>query len=127
MKYFSEEHQWIEMKNGVGVVGLSSYAVEELGKIAFVDLPVVGSVFSQGEAMCVVESAKAASDVIAPVGGTVLEVNDKLEEDPESINTSPEQEGWICKIGEIDEADFDVLMTEEQYESFISDAGDEDD
>jgi glycine cleavage system H protein len=126
MKLFSEEHQWVEVEGGVGLVGLTAYAVDELGKMAFVDLPRAGTVLSQGDPLCVVESAKAASDVFAPLGGTVIEVNDKLEEDPERINSSPEQEGWICKIGEIDESEFDVLMTEEQYESFTADSGDGD-
>lgn len=125
-KLFSEEHQWIEIEDDVGIVGISAYAVEELGKITFVDLPAVGMVLAQGEPLCVVESAKAASDVFAPVSGTVIAVNERLEEDPERINASPEQDGWICKLGEIDSGDLDALMDEEEYESYIADSADAD-
>ena len=121
MKLFSEDHQWIEVDDGVGVVGLTGFLVDELGKVTFIDLPTVGAILSQGDNMCVVESAKAATDVSAPVGGVVIEVNDRLEVEAERINTSPEQDGWICKIADLDENDYDVLMTEEQYERFIAD------
>ncbi|MDT8389508.1 MAG: glycine cleavage system protein GcvH [Lentisphaeria bacterium] len=125
MKLFSEEHQWIDVENGVGVVGLSAYLVDELGKVTFIDLPTVGTTLSQGDNLCVVESAKAATDVSTPVGGVVTEVNDRLEVEAERINASPEQDGWICKLSDIDENDFDVLMTEEQYERFIADGLDD--
>lgn len=125
MKLFSEEHQWIEVDDGVGVVGLSAYLVDELGKVTFIDLPTVGMTLSQGDNMCVVESAKAATDVFTPVGGVITEVNELLEVGAERINSSPEQDGWICKISDLDENDFDVLMTEVQYERFIADGHDD--
>jgi glycine cleavage system H protein len=124
MKLFSEEHQWVELADGSGTVGLSAYAVDEMGEINFIDLPQVGTVLSQGEAMCVVESSKAATDVCAPISGTIIEVNTKLESDTTLLNTSAEGDGWICKLGEIDESELDVLLTEEQYESFTADSMD---
>ena len=123
-KLFSEEHQWVELEDSSGIVGLSAYAVDEMGEINFIDLPTVGTVLSQGEAMCVVESSKAATDVCAPLSGTIIEINTKLEADTALLNTSPEADGWICKIGEIDTTELDVLMTEEQYESFTADSAD---
>lgn len=125
MKLFSEEHQWIEIDDGIGVVGLSAFLVDDIGKVTFIDLPTVGTTLSQGDAMCVVESAKAATDVFTPVGGVVVEVNERLEVGAELINSSPEQDGWICKLSDIDENDFDVLMTETQYERFTADTHDE--
>ncbi len=125
MKLFSEEHQWIEISDGVGTIGLSAYLLDELGKITFIDLPTVGTTLSQGEQMCVVESAKAATDVFCPVGGSIIEINEELEENADRLNLSPEQEGWICKINDIDESDFEVLMDEEQYERFTADLADD--
>ena len=124
-KKFSEEHEWVEYKNGVATVGISAYAAEELGDITFVELPDKGVVFAQGDVMCVVESVKAASDVFAPVGGTVTEVNGRLEEDPGLINASPEKDGWFCKLEEVDEAELDGLMLEEQYDQFVAEEDEE--
>ena len=126
MKRFSEEHEWVEVADGVATIGISAYAADELGDITFVELPEVGIVVGQGDALCVVESVKAASDVFAPISGTVTEVNEALEEDPGIINASAERDGWICKLGEIEEADLDNLMGEEEYEELTADSGDED-
>jgi glycine cleavage system H protein len=121
MKRFSEEHQWVEYEDGRATVGITAYAAEELGEITFVELPDQGLVVSQGDAICVIESVKAASDVFAPVGGTITEVNGKLETNPGPINDTPESLGWICRIEEVEESDLENLMTESQYESFIGD------
>ncbi len=118
MKRYSEEHEWVEVKKGIAVVGITAYAAEEMGDITFVELPDIGQVFAQGDAMCVVESVKAASDVMAPISGTVKSVNDELEEDPSIVNTSPEKDGWICKLEDVDESELDSLMSEKEYEEF---------
>ena len=120
MKKYSEEHQWVEVGNGVATVGITAYAAEELGEISFVELPEKGIVFAQGDSMCVIESVKAASDVFAPVGGTVLEVNQRLEKEPDIINDSPEREGWICRLSELDERELESLMTDAEYEAFVA-------
>ncbi len=121
-KWFSEEHQWVEIdKRGVGKVGITAYAVDELGEVTFVELPAIGAAVTQGEPMCVIESAKAATDVLAPMSGAICDVNRKLDDNPALISASPEQDGWICKIAEIDRSELEVLMTEEQYELFVSD------
>jgi glycine cleavage system H protein len=121
MKRFTEEHQWVTYENGRATMGITAYAAEELGEITFVELPDVGLVVSQGDAICVVESVKAASDVFAPVGGTICAVNAKLEDDTSLLNDTPETLGWICRLEEVEESDFESLMTESQYETFIGD------
>lgn len=126
MKRYSEEHEWVEVVDGVATVGISAYAAEELGDITFVELPDVGLVVGQGDALCVVESVKAASDVFSPIGGTVQAVNLALEEDPGIVNASADRDGWICKLTEVEESDLDNLMTEEEYEELVGDAGAED-
>ncbi len=125
MKRYSEEHQWVELEAGVATVGITAYAAEELGEITFIELPENGTVLAQGDALCVVESVKAASDVFAPVGGTIREVNANLEKDPGLMNDSPERDAWICRLEEVDEAEVNALMTEAEYEEFV--ASDDDD
>jgi len=120
MKKFSEEHEWVEIEDGVATVGITAYAAEELGEITFVELPGKGVVLGQGDSLCVVESVKAASDVFVPIGGTIMEVNGRLEEEPELVNESPEGEGWICKLSEVDEGELENLMTEREYEAFVA-------
>jgi len=120
MKRFSEEHEWVELVDGIATVGITAYAAAELGDITFIELPEVGIVLGQGEALCVVESVKAASDVFVPIGGTIVAVNSKLEEEPEQINDSPENDAWICRLNEVDASEMDALMTEKDYETFTS-------
>jgi len=123
MKRFSEEHQWVEYDGRQATIGITAYAAEELGEITFVELPDLGGAVSQGEPLCVVESTKAASDVFAPVGGTVVAVNELLEKTPALVNDSPETKAWICRLEEVDEADLENLMTEARYDSLLGDEG----
>ncbi len=119
-KRFSEDHEWVRVKGGIAIIGITSYAAEEMGDITFVELPDVGITVAQGDTLGVVESVKTAADVYSPVGGIVSEVNDKLTDDPGLVNDSPEQQGWICKLVEFDESDLESLMTEEEYEEFTA-------
>lgn len=119
MKRFSEDHLWLEYEGEVTTVGITAHAAEELGEVCFVELPEIGAVLAQGDAFCVVESDKAASDVFCPVDGTVTEVNERLEENPGLVNDSAEGEGWLCRLGEVDEAELDGLLTEVAYERFL--------
>ena len=119
MKKYSEDHQWVEVKKSAATVGITAYAAEELGEITFVELPELGTVVTQGEPLCVVESAKAASDVFAPLSGTVSEVNAGLDENPALINDSPERDGWICRLKEIETAELDELMSDAEYEAYV--------
>jgi glycine cleavage system H protein len=121
MKRYSEDHQWVKYEKGRATVGITAYAADELGDITFVELPEVGLVVGQGDVLCVVESAKAASDVYAPVGGTVVEVNQALDTSPIMVSDSPEARGWICKLEEVDESELENLMSDAQYEEFLND------
>lgn len=120
MKYYTEEHQWVELAGNVATIGITAFAAAELGDLTFVELPPVGKKIAKGEPFCVVESVKAASDVFAPISGTVKEVNQKLDSDPGVMNASPEGDGWICKVDGIDQAEFAGLMTAEKYAAFTA-------
>lgn len=115
MMRFTEEHEWISVEGEVAKVGITNHAQDTLGDITFVDLPKVGKVVKKGDSLCVVESVKAASDVFAPVGGTVVAVNTALSEAPETINQSAEKDGWICELGSFQAAELEGLMTPDQY------------
>jgi len=121
MKYYSEEHEWVEVEEGVATIGITEYAAHELGDITFVELPEKGSGFGQGDVLCVVESVKAASDVFAPVSGRVTATNRILVDRPELMNESPEEDGWICKLADVDESELDNLMSETEYRQMVSD------
>ena len=119
MRYYTEQHEWVEYSGGSVTIGITAYAANELGDITFVELPEAGDTFEKGGVLCVIESVKAASDVYAPVKGEVDEVNSDLEDQPELINESPEEKGWLCKLKNADESMLEGLMTAESYKSFI--------
>jgi len=114
---FTKKHEWIRVEDGAAYIGLSDYAQHALSDIVFVELPKIGAKLTAGKMFASVESVKAVSDVYAPASGTVLEINEELENAPELINESP-LESWIAKIELADEAELDALMTEEEYEAF---------
>lgn len=122
MKYYSADHECVWLEGEVAYVGISKHAAEELGDITYVELPSVGQDLILGDTLGVVESVKAASDVYAPVSGTVIAVNDRLVDDPGLINNSAEEEGWICKLDNIDHDELDELMNEEAYEKYLKEA-----
>ena len=103
-------------------IGITEYAQNELGDVVFVDLPTVGDTVEEGEGFAVVESVKAVSDVYAPVGGTVVKVNEELESSPELINESPFDQGWIAEIEIAEGTQLDDLMNAEEYKAFIKEA-----
>lgn len=114
MKY-TESHEWIEIENNIGTVGVTNYAQKELGDIVYVELPEVGSQVSVGDEVAVLESTKAAADIYAPVTGTIIEVNEALNDQPEDINISPMEEGWLFKIELQNSEELDQLMSESEY------------
>lgn len=119
MKRYSVDHEWVEVRDGVAFVGISAHAAEELGDITFVELPQLDEYYKSGDTLGVIESVKAASDVYAPVSGKVVELNGELENHPETVNESPEEDGWFCKI-ELDNADeLEDLMDEEAYAEYL--------
>ena len=119
-RYYSQDHEWIDVDGEVGTVGITDYAQGQLGDITFVELPESGSNQSKGDAACVVDSVKAASDVYAPVGGTVTEVNAALEGEPELVNTDPEGVGWLFKLTLADQSELDGLMDKVAYDAFVA-------
>lgn len=117
MKKFSESHEWVEVEGNVASVGISSYAVEQLGDITFMELPDVDAEIAKGDSAAFVESVKAASDIYTPVSGTVAEVNEDLLDAPESLNADAEGI-FIFKMNLSDIAELDALMSEEQYAEY---------
>ncbi len=117
MKLFAKTHEWIDTESGK--VGISNHAQDQLGDIVYVDLPAVGKQVKRGEILVSVESVKAAGDVYAPVSGVVAEVNEKLSSNPEIINQSAENEGWIVRLEGFDQSELSELITEEQYKDFL--------
>jgi glycine cleavage system H protein len=118
--YFTRDHEWVKVEGDEATVGISDHAQEALGDITFVELPKVGKVVKARDSLLVVESVKAASDVYAPVAGTVSAVNGKLASAPELINQSASGEGWICKLKPFDSATLGTLMTATEYEAFLA-------
>jgi glycine cleavage system H protein len=119
-RYFTEEHEWIDVDGDTATIGISDYAQEQLGDIVFVEVPAAGTELAKGKEAAVVESVKAASDVFAPVSGTVTEGNAALEEDPALVNTSPEGDGWFFKLTIADAGELEGLMDEAKYKEFVA-------
>ncbi len=119
MRYYTDEHEWIEVEGDVATVGITDYAQGQLGDIVFVELPEAGAMIEQGKDAAVVESVKAASDVYAPITGEVIEVNPALEEDPALVNSASEDGGWFFKMTIADPGELDKLMDEDGYKAFV--------
>ena len=117
--YFTKEHEWVKVKEGVGAVGISEHAAHELGDITFVELPAIGKVVKQFEVLGAIESVKAASDIYSPVSGKVVKINEVLNDAPEIVNESAEDAGWLAWIEISDEAELKNLMTREQYDEYL--------
>ena len=118
--YYTKEHEWVRVSENVATVGITDYAQKSLHEIVYVELPEVGRELTQGEVMGSVESVKAVSDIYAPVSGKVVEVNEKLLDEPETLNNDPYGEGWIAKIEVTNfEEDKKKLLTAEQYRELL--------
>jgi glycine cleavage system H protein len=117
---FTKDHEWVEVTGDIATVGITAYAAEQLGDVVFVETPDVGKTVKQGEALAVVESVKAASDVYAPVSGEVVEANGELSDSPETVNALPETGGWFARIKLSNAGELDALMDRDAYEAFLS-------
>lgn len=115
---YAKSHEWAAKDGDLYICGLSDYAQEKVGDIVFVELPETGAEVEQGAPFGVIESVKAANDLYSPLNGEVAEVNGTLEDEPELVNSSPLDEGWICKIKCSDDS-FSSLMTEDEYKEFL--------
>ena len=117
---YSEDHEWVDAKeDDLVVIGITDFAQEQLGDLVYVELPEVGDECTKGENISVIESVKAASDLVAPVSGSIIEVNSRLEDEPEIVTEDSMGEGWFIKVKLSDPAELDELMDEETYNSFI--------
>jgi glycine cleavage system H protein len=119
-RYFTEDHEWIDVDGDTATIGITDYAQEQLGDIVFVEVPAAGTQLAKGKEAAVVESVKAASDVFAPVSGTVTEGNSALEDDPALVNSSPEADGWFFKLTIADAGELDGLMDKPGYKDFVA-------
>ncbi|XP_039258690.1 glycine cleavage system H protein-like [Styela clava] len=118
--YFTKEHEWIDVKDGIGTIGITEHAQDQLGDLVYCELPAIETEFSKGDEMAVIESVKAASDLYSPVSGKVVEVNKKLEDEPQLINESARGEGWILKMEVLDNDELKDLLNEDEYKRFLT-------
>lgn len=118
-RYFSEDHEWIEVEGDLGTVGITDYAQGQLGDITFVELPEIGAAVAKGDSVSVVDSVKAASDVYTPVSGTIAEANEVLADEPELVNTDAEVGGWLFRVTLSDASELDALMDDTAYKAYV--------
>ena len=116
--YYTKEHEWVKIDGNIATVGISDYAAHQLGDITFVELPKPGKAVKQFEVLCAIESVKAASDIYAPVSGTVVSVNEALNTRPEIVNESPEEAAWMATMKMTDPSEVAKLMNREQYDEY---------
>ena len=120
---YSEDHEWVTFEGDIATVGITNYAQKALGDIVFVEAPSVGSEINQGDETGVVESVKAASDLITPVSGEVIEINEDLETAPNNVNTDPTGDGWMFKVKLSDPKELDRLMNDKEYKAHCESLG----
>ena len=118
-RYFTQDHEWVDVDGDIGTVGISEYAQSQLGDVVFIDVPEAGKTLSKGDEAAVVESVKAASDVYSPVSGTVTEGNAALTDDSSLVNSDAEAAGWFFKLTLSDPSELDSLMDEAAYAAFV--------
>ncbi|SHI46742.1 glycine cleavage system H protein [Malonomonas rubra DSM 5091] len=116
---YTEEHEWVMVEDDVVTIGITDFAQDQLGDVVFVELPEVGDQLEAGKPLGVVESVKAVSDVYSPLSGEVVEVNDDLPDEPEMLNSSPYEDGWMVKVKLNDSGELDDLMDAAAYQEFI--------
>ncbi len=117
-RYFTEDHEWVEVNDNVATIGISSHAVDELGEIVFVELPNIGSVIEKSDEFASVESVKTVSGIYSPISGEIIEINSSVVDSPEVINNSPYESGWLVKVKSAS-FDSDDLMDESAYQTFL--------
>ena len=116
---YSNDHEWCRVEGDIAVIGITDFAQSQLGDIVFVDIPTEGETLAAGEVFGSIEAVKTVSDVFLPVGGEVVEFNEAVDADPALVNKDPYGEGWMVKVRMSDPAEYDNLLTAEQYDEFI--------
>jgi glycine cleavage system H protein len=119
MMKFTENHEWLRIEGGIATVGITQYAQEQLGDVVFIELPALGTEFEKGAPAAVVESVKAASDVYAPIGGEITEVNQSIVDQPNLVNSDPVGKGWFFKMRIADPFQIETLMDESAYKAML--------
>jgi glycine cleavage system H protein len=117
---FTEEHEWLRVDGDQVVVGITEYAAEQLGDVVFVELPAVETQVAKGDEVCVIESVKAASDILAPLEGEIVAVNEALTDNPGLVNEDPQGEAWFFRMTVADLSVLDAFMSEDEYKDFIA-------
>ena len=120
MRYFTTDHEWIDVDGDSATVGITHYAQGQLGDITYVELPAEGATVKRGDSVCVVDSVKAASDVYSPVSGAVTELNAALSDQPELVNAGAEGDGWLWKMTLADAGELGALMDDAAYQTYLA-------
>ena len=121
---YTSDHEWVRLEDdGAVIIGITDHAQEALGELVYVETPVIGQAYNKGDACVVIESVKAASDVYAPVSGECVDANGALTEEPELVNQSPYENGWLLRMTPTDPTELDELMDAEAYTQFLIDSG----
>lgn len=115
---YTREHEWVKIEDDICTLGITDFAQKELGEVVFVELPEAGQVFDTGGEIGTIESVKAVAEVYTPVAGEIVEINESLADDPQTLNEDPHGDGWLVKIKFSASSDFDELMDAEAYEAF---------
>jgi len=116
---YTDSHEWINIKNGNAVIGITDHAQSELTDIVFAELPEIGQEIKKGEELCVVESVKSVSEIYSPISGKIIDINKKLEDSPEIINENPYDDGWLVEISIADKKEINNLLEPEEYKNII--------
>ena len=117
---YTKEHEWISIENNIAIVGISDYAQSELGDIVFVEMPNIDDVFDKNDVFGTIEAVKTLADLFLPVSGKIVEINESLESNPELVNSSPYNDGWLVKIEVKDVNELEDLLNSEDYKNLIS-------
>ena len=119
MKYYTEDHEWVEISGDEATVGISEYAADEMGDITYVELPEEEDDFIIGDRLGEAESVSTSTDIYSPISGTVSQVNEALVDEPGPINDSPEEKGWLCRLVNFDSTELDDMMNEDAYLKYL--------
>ncbi|MDC3250093.1 glycine cleavage system protein GcvH [bacterium] len=117
---YSKEHEWLKIEDGVATVGITDHAQSELGDIVFVELPEVGDTFDKDDSFGTVEAVKTVAELYSPISGEIIAINEELEDEAETVNSSPYENGWIIKIKISDESELESLLDAEAYKALIA-------
>ena len=117
---FTDEHEWVKINDNIATIGITDYAQGELGDIVFIEFPSLNSNYNKGESMGTIEAVKTVADIFMPISGQIIELNDVLNDNPETVNNNPFNDGWILKLQIKDMGEVSDLMDSKKYKTFIS-------